>query len=863
MLSYFAVKSYYEFDILRDTPVTTDPWKGAFTSNIRVISYTNATNENTFNFTEVLPDSFEIMSSGGATITNNNNKTHLTWSNLNNNSVVSYSARPPLLSPELYKLGPSFVGYDENVFYEARPWYLAADPVTEGLLPDGDGAYTNWGIGGTAPAATRWQSVDDPIGSPDNLVTYVYSPANTNRNSFTFQNLTMSGTTGINWVAVSVRARRQAGGGGTAVLRIFYRQGGTDYDNLANQSLTTAFVTYNLTGWNYTTNPRTGAPWNESAINNMEWGVFRAAGTVRANVTQMYITVDYNVTNNAPNVTNLTHPVDGSNETSSKIDFNFTITDDKELRNCTLYTNVTGSWAPNLTGTAVINDSVNNITVTMPDGNFLWNIRCWDNITPYLDDWYDYNFTVHIDTTGPNTSIDYPPNSTNISTDTYLLNASVIDLTGADTVTFLYRQNASAAWSYACNDSRGPVYECTWDLTSLPDGKNYQIRAYANDTFGTIGNNDTHINITVDRTGPNTSLWRPANNTVIDVRSNGYTYMLNATVNDSLSTIDVVTFMYRVNNTDTWKLACQDTNHAVPYNCSWNLTTLNNSFDYQVLAYANDSLGNIGPNDTHINITIFAKFINISYMIIDDSNQIDLQAGTTKSVYCNITVSDPADYTYIQGVNATFYSITNRSNSTDNNRTHYSNSSCTFLTGGGQSADYQCIFNVWHFAINGTWNCTGYAWDSYSNITLNNITTVNQLFALNVTTSIINYTALQPNETSPNVTVNISNVGNMPMNISVYGFGGDNATTGAGLSMICEINNISLSFEKYSVNSSRNYTLKNSLTPTQQDLGLTMPAKTNASDVRFNSTYWQFMVPPEAHSFGQCNGSVVFVAGSP
>jgi hypothetical protein len=286
------------------------------------------------------------------------------------------------------------------------------------------------------------------------------------------------------------------------------------------------------------------------------------------------------------------------------------------------------------------------------------------------------------------------------------------------------------------------------------------------------------------------------------------------------------------------------------------------------MVYANDSAGNTGLNDTHINITILTHFINISSMLFDDGvtvplDQIDLQAGTTKSVYCNITIINPEDYTLIKGVNATIYSVLNRSNSTDNNRSHYSNTSCALITGSGTNADYQCIFNVWHFAINGTWNCTARAWNSYSNITLNENITFNQLFALNVSIGVIDYSNLQPNQTSQNITVNISNVGNMPMNISVYGFGGDNESSGAGLSMLCRINNISISFERFSTNTTANYSSKRQLSASPQDLWLTIPAKTNASQVRVNSTYWQFMVPPQAQSFGQCNGSVVFMAQSP
>ena len=148
-------------------------------------------------------------------------------------------------------------------------------------------------------------------------------------------------------------------------------------------------------------------------------------------------------------------------------------------------------------------------------------------------------------------------------------------------------------------------------------------------------------------------------------------------------------------------------------------------------------------------------------------------------------------------------------------------------------------------------------------IEINDNTTINQLFALNISTSIIDYSNLQANQTSQNVTVNISNVGNMPMNISVYGFGGDNESVGTGLSMLCQINNISISFERFSTNTTSDYNSNKQLLASPQDIGLTIPAKTNASEIRVNSTYWQFMVPPQAQSFGQCTGSVVFMAQSP
>ncbi|MBN2459882.1 hypothetical protein JXB28_06380 [Candidatus Woesearchaeota archaeon] len=265
---------------------------------------------------------------------------------------------------------------------------------------------------------------------------------------------------------------------------------------------------------------------------------------------------------------------------------------------------------------------------------------------------------------------------------------------------------------------------------------------------------------------------------------------------------------------------------------------------------------------------ILAANVSIDSIMVDDDadipvDEIDLQAGTTKLVYCNITASETRDYTYILGVNATLYSTTVAYDAADDNRTHYTNSSCTFLNGGGQSADYQCVFNVWHFAINGTWECMGFATNGYASANKTDNTTVNQLFALNISTNTIDYAELEANQQSANITVNISNVGNMPMNISVYGFGGEDEAAGSGLSMVCEINNISISFQRFATDSSSDYASKNTLDSTPQGIGLTIPPKSASEEIKINSTYWQLMIPPESQSFGRCNGSVVFVAESP
>ncbi|MBN1157671.1 hypothetical protein JXA85_08695, partial [Candidatus Woesearchaeota archaeon] len=127
MISFFVVESYYEFDILRNTPVTIDPWQGPFNSEIKIVSYTNAT---TFDFIEMLPSNFTITNSTGATITENEDNKILTWSSIVNGTIVAYSALAPLVTPELYSF-ISLVQYEGKTFNEARPWFMAIDPIIQ------------------------------------------------------------------------------------------------------------------------------------------------------------------------------------------------------------------------------------------------------------------------------------------------------------------------------------------------------------------------------------------------------------------------------------------------------------------------------------------------------------------------------------------------------------------------------------------------------------------------------------------------------------------------------------------------------------------------------------------------------------
>jgi hypothetical protein len=147
--SYFLANSYYEFDILRDMPVTIDPQRGPFEAKIKVISYTNT---NTLTLREYLPAEFDVTAED-ATITTVGDAKVIEWTGLTNGSEVTYSYNTPFVWPYMYQMGPAEIDYDAGTFVEARAWMLAVDPgefdcvirgVTHGCEEFIDLGITDW-----------------------------------------------------------------------------------------------------------------------------------------------------------------------------------------------------------------------------------------------------------------------------------------------------------------------------------------------------------------------------------------------------------------------------------------------------------------------------------------------------------------------------------------------------------------------------------------------------------------------------------------------------------------------------------------------------------------------------------------------
>jgi len=249
---------------------------------------------------------------------------------------------------------------------------------------------------------------------------------------------------------------------------------------------------------------------------------------------------------------------------------------------------------------------------------------------------------------------------------------------------------------------------------------------------------------------------------------------------------------------------------------------------------------------------------------------IDLTEGVTTTIICNATVEDWNGWNDIAAVNATIYDQASfNSNSPNDNNSHYYQGACSNSALNVTSQMYSCSFEVWYFANNAAWNCNVSARD-LSNTTTNAIDATNPTFtmlaALNLSARIMDFGNMQPGDITTDAAepvINVTNSGNVNINLSVDGFG---VTDGDGLAMNCTVGNISLSFLRYNVSNDQSY-LTNMWNLTDNKLASGIPGyiiNRRVDDTDYvklnstNSTYWKLLVPMGVKGF--CNGTVTFSA---
>ena len=238
-----------------------------------------------------------------------------------------------------------------------------------------------------------------------------------------------------------------------------------------------------------------------------------------------------------------------------------------------------------------------------------------------------------------------------------------------------------------------------------------------------------------------------------------------------------------------------------------------------------------------------------------------LNAGTTRRVECNISASDLDGGNTIASANATLYFQLNTSLQADNPLEHYSNASCTSTGTSGLVQNFTCGFDVWYLARNGTWYCEGVVVDATGKESFGGgvgNTTIDPLYALNVTNTSMDFGRAGGGSVSNNISQNISNVGNQRINVTALAYGRD---PGDGISFACATNNISVDALRFAPNITAGYAAKEVMSSSFKQLRLSVPSPVAVGSPRMNTSYWQLLVPPlNASDFGLCNGTIVFQA---
>ena len=282
------------------------------------------------------------------------------------------------------------------------------------------------------------------------------------------------------------------------------------------------------------------------------------------------------------------------------------------------------------------------------------------------------------------------------------------------------------------------------------------------------------------------------------------------------------------------------------------------------------------PNATVITkLQIGNVFPEVLYVSVNGGEAITLIPNSTRNVYCLAVVRDYNGEADIGNVSAEFFHNVNSSyGAVDLGINHYTNVSCNLST----TFDYlgfddentvlaNCSFSVQYYAIPGTWNCTVLASDiNHWNATGSNTTTVSELLAVGLPDE-IDYGLVNATFVSGERMANVTNFGNVQINISLSGYA---HYEGDGVALNCTlgtVKNISVHYEKYNLTASNpgdlNFATFDSLylnlssSPIVRRFELNSK-QTDDAVLSLNSTYWRVYVPLGVA--GSCRGNIIFGA---
>ncbi|NOQ37736.1 hypothetical protein GQ472_02500, partial [archaeon] len=202
-----------------------------------------------------------------------------------------------------------------------------------------------------------------------------------------------------------------------------------------------------------------------------------------------------------PSVT-LLSPGNSSTDNDGNITFVYNVTAYNDIDNCSLYTNTTGDWELNQTNSSIQKSQNNTFIINnLGEGNYLWNVICYDNNSNL--DWGNNNktFTVNAtaDETLPHIYLESPTNNTQNTTDnTPDFTFNVTDETASTLDCTLWLDNGTAI-AYDSNTS--VLNATTTTLTANATLTNDDYWWWVNCSDGTNTNISEKRNISINVSG--------------------------------------------------------------------------------------------------------------------------------------------------------------------------------------------------------------------------------------------------------------------------------------------------------------------------------------------------------------------------
>ncbi|HLD80062.1 MAG TPA: Ig-like domain-containing protein [Candidatus Nanoarchaeia archaeon] len=490
---------------------------------------------------------------------------------------------------------------------------------------------------------------------------------------------------------------------------------------------------------------------------------YASSSTLFANVTSFsnYTTEE----NDPPNVTNLNpaNNINLSTKFSTTKMFNATITDDHSSLSSIFFqfTNKTNPF--NLTAQQLVGD-VYYVTIDLAlldDGTHGVRVFANDSLNNVNNSEF-INFT--IDRTPPNISI-FRYNSTSNFTANFSnrgglqINVSINDSTtyGKSVILGLTHSRNTTGFNVTLNQV-DYWWTVNLSMSTLSDGL-YRIQVYANDTVDNVNNSVANLSFIVDTTPPNVSVvFLNQNSSYASNFTKTGMIMINATFNDTLTTVTTVAF-----GLTNSKNATQFNTTPVKVGSFWivnlSLATLSDG-EYNITFYADDTLGNRNFTVGNLSFRVDTTPPNVSLFITNTTPINNSNFTNSGVIQINATLNDT-----LTTVTHVRFGIFNPRNNSEFNLT-------TIKLGSFWTQNLSLA----------TLTDAVYTIRVYGNDTLGNINNSVKNLSFTVDTVPPNISIFRYNSTS-NFTANFSNRGGLQINVSI------NDTTTYGKSVILGLTN--------------------------------------------------------------------------